>query len=183
CIVYGADELYIKAGRDFPPLAEYGDFPQLENGVGMVPLFLHQAKKIRMPQQAQEAGGTAEGNKGKGKRFITFTGSSFYPFLSRFIEKVRKSGVDIEVVELENSFFGKSVTVAGLLTGRDVIRSLSGMVKKGDVLLVPDIVLRTGDALFLDDVTIRDMEEVLGSKVVVIPSTPRGLMDAVVGPV
>ncbi|MBZ0156091.1 MAG: DUF512 domain-containing protein [Alphaproteobacteria bacterium] len=171
CIVYGADELYIKAEREFPPLMEYGEFPQIENGVGMVPFFLHQAKRIRMSQ--------TEGSRGKKERFITFTGVSFYPFLSRFVEKIRKNGIDIEVVELENSFFGKSVTVAGLLTGRDVIRSLSGVVKKDDILLVPDIVLRTGDEIFLDDVSLRDMEEVLGVRTVVVPSTPRGLVDAV----
>jgi putative radical SAM enzyme (TIGR03279 family) len=166
-IVYGADELYIKAEAEFKPLREYGDLPQIENGVGMVPLFLHHSKRIRIPQ-----------GKGK-KRFITFTGSSFYPYLSRFAEKLAKSGFDIHVVAVENTYFGKSVTVAGLLTGRDVMKALSDSVKMDDILLVPDVVTKEGEEVFLDDVSSRDLEDLLGVQTVLIPSTPKGLLDAV----
>jgi putative radical SAM enzyme (TIGR03279 family) len=166
-IVYGADELYIKADMEFSSLKEYGDLPQIENGVGMVPLFLHQAKKVKIPQV-----------KGS-KRFVTFTGTSFYPYLSRFIDRVKKAGIDIEATAVENTFFGRSVTVTGLLTGRDLMKSLSEMVKKDDMLLVPDVVMKEGDQLFLDNVTLRELEEILDVKAVVIPSNPKGLMDAV----
>jgi putative radical SAM enzyme (TIGR03279 family) len=166
-IVYGADELYIKAGTEFPPLREYGDLPQIENGVGLVPLFLHQSKRIKIPQ-------------GDGRRrFVTFTGASFYPYLSRFAERLGKSGIDIDVVGVENMYFGRSVTVAGLLTGRDVMRSLPERVKKDDILLIPDVVMREGDALFLDDVSLGDLEDLLGTKTVLIPATPKGIVDAV----
>ncbi len=166
-LVYGADELYIKAEKEFKPLREYGELPQIENGVGMVPLFLHQAKKIKIP-----------GGKGS-KKFITFTGTSFFPYLSRFIDKLKKAGMDIDAGAVENTFFGKSVTVAGLLTGRDVMKALSETVRKDDILLVPDVVMKEGDQVFLDDVTLHDLEEILGIKAVVIASTPKGLVDAV----
>lgn len=166
-IVYGADELYIKAEADLRPFREYGDLPQIENGVGMVPLFLQQSKRMKIPQ-----------GKGK-KKFITFTGTSFYPYLSRFADKLTKSGYEIAVIAVENMFFGRSVTVAGLLTGRDVMRALSDTVKEEDILLVPDVVMREGDERFLDDVSIGDLEDLLGVKVVLIPSTPKGLVDAV----
>ena len=165
-IVYGADELYIKAEEEFKPLREYGDLPQIENGVGMVPLFLHQAKRVKVPQ--------AKGSK----KFVTFTGTSFLPYLSRFIDKLKKAGTDIDATAVENTFFGKSVTVAGLLTGRDVMRSLSEVVKKGDTLLVPDVVMREGDQVFLDNVTLQDLEEILEIEAVLIESTPKGLVDA-----
>jgi len=166
-IVYGADELYIKAEEEFKPLREYGDLPQIENGVGMVPLFLHQAKRIKIPQ--------AKG----GRKLVTFTGTSFFPYLSRFIDKLKKAGADIDATAVENTFFGKSVTVTGLLTGRDVMRSLSEAVKKDDVLLVPDVVMKEGDQVFLDNVTLHDLEDILGIKAVAIPSSPKGLVDAV----
>lgn len=166
-IVYGSDELYIKAEASFPPLAGYGDLPQLENGVGMVPLFNHQAKKMKVP--------VASGKK----RFVTFTGTSFYPYLSKYIERVSRGGIDIEAVPVENNFFGTSVTVTGLLTGRDIVRSLSGSIRKDDILLIPDVTMREGDELFLDDVSRQDVEDVLGAKAIVIESTPKGILDAI----
>ncbi len=166
-VVYGADELYIKAGLEFKHVREYADLPQIENGVGMVPLFLHQAKKVKLPQVKST------------RRFITFTGTSFFPFLLKFIERLRKIDVDIDAVEVENTYFGKSVTVAGLLTGRDVIKSLSERVRKEDVLLVPDVVMRGGEDVFLDDVSLRDLEDLLGARTIAISSTPKGLVDAV----
>lgn len=166
-LVYGADELYIKAEADFPQLSEYGELPQLENGVGLVPSFLHQARKIKIPQIAAKG------------RFITFTGLSFYPYLAKFIERLRKNNIDIEVLPIENTFFGKSVTVTGLLTGRDILKKLSDIIKKDDTLLIPDIVMRDGDGILLDDISQQDFDEVLGIKSLVIPSTPKGIINAV----
>ncbi|NTU42635.1 MAG: DUF512 domain-containing protein, partial [Nitrospirales bacterium] len=126
-IVYAADELYIKAEAPFPALKEYGELSQIENGVGLVPLFLQKARRIKIPAQAEATGK---------QRFITFTGVSFYPYLLKFISRLRRQGIDIEAVAVENSFFGRSVTVTGLLTGRDVMQTLSGRLQKDDILLV-----------------------------------------------
>ncbi|MFZ5996935.1 MAG: DUF512 domain-containing protein [Nitrospirota bacterium] len=166
-IVYGADELYIKAGIDTPPLKEYGELPQIENGVGLVPLFLHQMRKVRIPK--------TDGLR----RFITFTGVSFYPFLSKFVAKLKRGGIDIEAVAVENTFFGSSVTVTGLLTGRDVIKALSGRVQRNDILLIPDVVMREGDEVFLDDVSRQDIEDVLGIEAHIIEATPKGIVETI----
>ncbi|MBM4137135.1 MAG: DUF512 domain-containing protein [Nitrospira sp.] len=170
-IVYGADELYIKAEQIFPPLKDYGDMPQIENGVGMVPLFLSSAKKLktsRLPFQKKKA--------------LTFTGISFYPFLKRFAEKLsEREGLHIEVVPVENKFFGTSITVTGLLTGRDVIRALSERTDSHEIILVPDIVLKNGDDTFLDDIALQDMEKTLGMPVRKIESTPHGLVNGMTG--
>lgn len=167
-IVFASDEMYIKAEKPFPPIVHYEDFPQIENGVGMIPKFLHQAKKITLKDLIKNP-----------KSFITFTGVSFYPYLAGFIKRLKKSGVDISVVEIENSFFGNTVTVAGLLTGRDVIKTLADIVKKNDILLIPDVVMKEGENIFLDDVSAQDIEEVLGVRAFVIESTPLGLVNAI----
>lgn len=167
-IVYASDELFIAAEAEFAPLSEYGDLPQVENGVGMTPLFMHQARREKIPQVKVK------------KRFIVFTGVSFYPYLLKFVGRLKKAGIDIEALPVENTFFGKSITVTGLLTGRDVMKSLAEKVRKGDILLVPDVVMREGDDVFLDDISVGDIEELLGVQVIVINSTPRGLVDAVV---
>jgi len=166
-IVYSADELYIKAEAEFPSLNEYGDLPQIENGVGMIPQFMHQAKRVKIP------------HLGTNKRFVTFTGISFYPYLTRFIEKLKKSGADIQAVPVENTFFGKSITVTGLLTGRDVIKTLHDFIKKDDILLIPDVVMKEGEEVFLDDIAKKDLEDLLAVTAVVVESTPKGLVDAV----
>lgn len=166
-LVYAADEMYLIAHRPIPPLKYYRDLPQIENGVGMLAVFLNKAKHIRkfVPQ--------------KHKKFITFTGVSFYPFLKDFTHDLKKMGVDIEAVEVVNSLFGPSVTVAGLLTGGDIIKALGK--HRADVLLVPDVVLKDGDNVMLDDVSVGDLSSALNMRVEVVGSSPRGLVNAVKG--
>ena len=168
-IVYCSDEMYIKAEKTFPPLKEYGGLPQIENGVGMVPLFLSQAKKIRYPKKLS----------GK-NNFLTFTGVSFFPYLTKFINRVTEhEDVNIAVVPIENEFFGRSVTVTGLLTGRDIIKSLHDNTDLFDILIVPDVVLKEGDNMFLDNVSLRDIEDATGLKTVVTDGTPQGFIDTI----
>lgn len=168
-IVYGADELYIKAELPFPPIGQYDDTPQIENGVGLVPFFLHSARRVRVPQEKTEG------------RFITFTGLSFFPFLVPFVDRIRKNGTDIQLVAVGNGFFGSSVTVTGLLTGRDVMKALAGIVRPGDTVLIPDVTMREGEEIFLDDVSRHDIEDMLGVRAVIIGSTPSGLISALKG--
>lgn len=168
-VVYGSDELYMKADITLPNLKEYGDLPQIENGVGMVPQFLSQAKKLKI----------TEGVSHK-KHFLTFTGTSFYPFLKKFSDKLaEKENIHIDVVPVENTFFGKSITVAGLLTGRDVIKTLSDKLDGYKWLLVPDIVFKDGENVFLDDVSVKDIERALDIKVRVIESMPEGIIKGI----
>jgi putative radical SAM enzyme (TIGR03279 family) len=168
-VVYGADELYIKAEIPFPPLKEYGDFPQIENGVGMVALFMNRVRKLNMPKSLPRK-----------KRFLTITGMSFYPFLKKFLKLLNTEGFNIELLPVENKYFGTSVTVSGLLTGRDIIKTLLDRTDSKDVVLVPDVVLIEGENMFLDDITLKDMEEALGTAVKKIESTPEGLIQGIV---
>jgi putative radical SAM enzyme (TIGR03279 family) len=168
-VAYGADELYIKAEHPFPPLKEYGELPQIENGVGMVPLFMSLVKKLKLPKTLQRK-----------KRFLTFTGLSFYPFLKKFIEKLsEKENLNIDVIPVENKFFGASITVTGLLTGRDVIKTLSDKIGTHEMILVPDTVMKNGEDIFLDNITLKDMEESFNIPVKKIKSTPEGLIEGI----
>jgi NifB/MoaA-like Fe-S oxidoreductase len=115
-------------------------------------------------------------------KFLTFTGVSFYPFLKKFIDRLsEKEHIAIDVFPVENNFFGKTVTVAGLLTGRDIIKSLHDNTDSYEVLLVPEVTLMEDKDLFLDDVSLKDVEEATGLKAVRTEATPQGLVDAIAG--
>ncbi|MDI6744693.1 MAG: DUF512 domain-containing protein [Thermodesulfovibrionales bacterium] len=177
-VVYGADELYIKGGVNFPALSEYGELPQIENGVGMVQLFMSQSRKIGH----SASGGSSLSHQIKKKKVLTFTGISFYPYLKKITDKLlEKEGININVIPVENTFFGKAITVTGLLTGRDVIRELLDKTDGHECLFIPDVVFRDGEDVFLDDISRKDVEDALGIKVKVIESTPEGIMKGMEG--
>jgi putative radical SAM enzyme (TIGR03279 family) len=159
-----ADEFYLKAGIPFPPLRDYGDLPQIENGVGMVPLFL------------REAGRTVRAARPVGDfRVTVVTGVSSFQFIGEFLALLgEKTGLTIVPVAVENRLFGESVTVSGLVTGNDIVEALAG-VDIGRALLVPDVMLKEGEGVFLDDVSLETLEERLRCKVLPFDSTPQGL--------
>lgn len=167
-LVYGADELYIKDGRAFPPLDEYEGLPQLENGVGMVALFMDDERNMEIIKP-----------EGSPPGCLTFTGASFFPFLDGFAGRLNDAGHDIKPVLIENDFFGRTVTVAGLLSGRDVMDQLRPHARGRQRLVIPDVVLREGELDFLDGVKVEDVSRELGIEVVVVESSPYGLMDGV----
>jgi putative radical SAM enzyme (TIGR03279 family) len=162
-----ADEFYLKAGLPFPPIKKYGDFPQIENGVGMVPLFMQEAGRV-----VRRAKPVAP------FRATVVTGVAAFPFVSDFVAQVvEKTGVEIVSVGVENRLFGDSVTVSGLVAGNDIIAAVAGH-DLGSCLLVPDVMLKEGAGMFLDDVTLAELERRVGSRVVVFDSTPGGFYRA-----
>ncbi len=166
-VVHLSDEFYLKADIPFPGINEYGDLPQLENGVGLVPVFQNSAKKIKLPKKIEP------------KKIATFTGTSFSPFLEEYVKKLNTiEGLKLEVFKIENKFFGPSVNVAGLLTGKDILKTIVGKTKS-DCLLVPSVTLRDGQDVFLDNITIKDMEESLGMNVRPVEATPAGLLKGI----
>lgn len=158
-----ADEFYLKGALPFPPIREYGDFPQIENGVGMVPLFMKEAAQL-----LRRAGSLGR------FRATVVTGISSFEFVSDFLEKLGgKSGLDLVAIPVKNRLFGAAVTVSGLLSGGDIIAALQGH-DIGAVLLIPDVMLKEGESIFLDDVSLDDLERQTGSRVAVFDSTPVG---------
>jgi putative radical SAM enzyme (TIGR03279 family) len=164
-----ADEFYIKAGMPFPSLAQYGDLPQVENGVGMIPLFLREAeetlrtvRRIATPPEA-----------------TIVTGESPYPFLRDYVERLAaRTGAVLHLVAVPNLLFGESVTVTGLVTGADIIAALRGR-QVGDAVIVPDVMLKEGAGVFLDDLSVAGLQDALGVTVLVADATPAGLYRSV----
>jgi NifB/MoaA-like Fe-S oxidoreductase len=149
--VFLGDEIYIMAKEPLPPIGHYRDFPQIENGVGMVRTFLKQfnaalKKKVRL----EKARGTI------------CTGKVFYPYLK---ESVARLGGRLKVVAVESRFWGPGIGVAGLLTGSDFISALKGNVH-GDFVVLPSESMIGDEGLFLDDLTRADVEKELGVEVV-----------------
>jgi putative radical SAM enzyme (TIGR03279 family) len=166
-IVHLADEFYLRANVPLPPLKEYGDLPQIENGVGLLPQFLQSARKVKLPRKIPP------------RKVAIVTGVSFRPFLMEYASRLKTiEGLDMDVFGVENRFFGPSVTVAGLLTGKDIAKSIVGKTK-ADYLLIPSVMLKNGTDTFLDDVTLHDLQESTGMKVLSFEPTAEGLMRAV----
>ena len=164
--VYAADELYLAAGRAFPPLTDYETLPQLENGIGLVARFRDQAAGVLAQARPLDLPPVA-----------LVTGISAADELRTFCaELASRSGVHIEVIAVPNRFFGGAVTVTGLLTGSDILAALSGGVPAG-VLLLPEVLLREGSEMLLDDITCDELEQRLGVRVEVVPAEPWGIWD------
>lgn len=155
-LVYAADEFYLKAEREMPHYSEYGDFPQLDNGVGMWALFEKEANDalsdIAEPQTL--------------RKISCVTGVAAAPLLKATVDKAVNiwHNLSCEVYPVTNNFFGDKITVAGLVTGQDIIAQLKGK-DLGEELLVPANMLRFERDLFLDDVSVSELEKELNVKV------------------
>ncbi len=164
--VFAADEFYLNAGMAFPDLVAYEDLCQLENGVGMIPLFREESEQVldeALPLTAVTVS--------------TVTGQSAAPELQTFVDALgEKTGVRILLHVIQNDFFGGHVSVTGLIAGEDIVKQLRGL-PLGDVLMIPDVMLKEGADVFLDDLSLSDLERELKVPVVKIVSSPWGLLE------
>lgn len=172
-VVYGADELYIKAHLPIPEDEYYDSYPQLDNGVGLMRLlsveFLAALSYTDIPSEVE--------------KFTVATGVSAAPFIRKLIDELAKKCNNIngsEVYEVKNDFFGETIDVAGLVTGGDLIKTLSGK-SLGKRLLIPSVMLRHGENVFLDDVSVCDVERELGVTVVPVENDGDALLSAMLG--
>lgn len=138
--VYGSDELYLLAGRELPPAAHYGDFSQIENGVGSITSLRDRVRAGlgRLPRL-------------DGRRIGVVTGKAMAPsIMPELLAQLRETtGATFEMIETENSLFGPTVTTAGLLVGADIRRALDGRADL-DLALIPAETINQ-DGIFLDD--------------------------------
>jgi len=156
-VVYCADELYIKAGLPLPGDEYYEDYPQLENGVGMVALFREEFLAALEQAEPPDAPGSCS----------VATGMAALPYIRELVDLAREKcpSLRCEVYGIENTLFGGQVDVAGLLPGGDLIRGLKGK-DLGKRLLFPASMLRREGDLFLDDLTPEDVGKALGVSVI-----------------
>lgn len=155
-LAYPSDEFYLLAERDFPDEDFYGEYNQLDNGVGMCTLL-----------KSEFLSALEETKAFKINREVTIaTGESAYSLLTELTKKAEEKfkGLKVNVVKIENKFFGTTVTVAGLLTGQDLKEQLKSK-NLGEELLIPRVSLRNEGDKFLDDITLDELSEYLNVKV------------------
>ncbi len=150
--VFLADEFYLRAGVPLPGSAHYGDYPQIEDGVGMVRRFI--AETDKMLKRDLNAGFEIKPGSLHG---TVATGELFYPILSRCVSEINeRCRTRLKVVGLRNEFFGEEVTVAGLISGGDVLAARYSI--EGNFLIVPEQACLKSGHVFLDDLTIESLE-------------------------
>ena len=174
---YASDEFYIKAGLPIPREDEYDGYPQLENGVGM--LRCHREEFLRALGRAKAA---FPKNRFSGRTVSLATGVLAYDHIKGLCRAAEKAfrGLHCEVYSVENDFFGRTVTVSGLVTGGDLIKKLKGRVC-GQTLIIPCNMLRYERDLFLDGTDIRDVEDATGAELVIAESDGADLLCRILG--
>lgn len=140
-LVYLADEFFIKTGNEIPDRKYYDDFPQYENGIGMIRTLLDEIKNIK---DIKHTNG----------RHAIITGVSAYPYLN-ILKKKLEPAIQVEVYTVKNEFFGPTVTVSGLLSGHDIKRKITNLDKEYDRIILPPNCVNESK-LFLEDEIISD---------------------------
>lgn len=170
--VFPSDEFFIIANRPIPPMEYYEDFPQYENGVGMVRSLIDEFEKAI--EVAEWEGG---------ERHVSLaTGYSAYGVIKSLAEMAEKhfSLLKCDVYRIRNDFFGETITVAGLITAQDLIAQLKGK-DLGDNLIISSSMVRRDSTEFLDDLTIKDVENALNVKIRHVPNDGYEFLDAIMG--
>lgn len=173
--IHASDEWYITAERDFPEEERYDGYIQLENGVGMMRLFI---------EEFEEAVRHLEG-KPMERTLTIATGKLTYSTIFQFSERLMKlyPGLTVHVYAIRNDFFGETITVSGLITGQDLVKQLLEYkeqgVDLGPTLLIPSNMLRTGEEVFLDDMTVQQVEKALDMHLTAIEPGGQDFVDAV----
>lgn len=156
-MVYPADEFYLLAKRELPPTDFYEDYPQYENGVGLL---------RSLGDELESALDSYNEEITKSRTVTLVTGAAAYDFHVMLTEKIMRKfpKVKINTEKIINYFFGETITVAGLITAGDLINQLKGK-NLGDELIIPKVMLKADEPVFLDDLTVSDVEEALNIKV------------------
>ncbi len=149
------DEIYLRAGQAVPKRSHYGEYPQIEDGVGMVRAFhdefaalIKRLERKKLGQQGNAAG-------------TIFTGSLFAPVLQPLIDKLNaRFCTKLSVAAVSNGYFGGDVSVAGLLTGRDLVAAREKI--SGEFVLIPKQMLKSDEAIMLDGMSMGEAEKEIG---------------------
>ena len=148
--IYLGDEFYLLAEKELPPVEFYDDFPQIENGIGMTRNFIEEFLSMRNGNTMRNAQGVMRNNN---LVIDVISGTSFAKVLKNLVKSP-----NVNILPVENKFFGNKVNVSGLLTGGDIIEALKG--GKRDLILIPATALKSGEEIFLDDVTLAELRKI-----------------------
>ena len=170
---YAADEFYLISGRKIPEYEFYGDFLQLENGVGMWAM---------VKSQAAEALDDLEKTKVDNRNITVITGVASYPLIEQIAKKCEEKvrGLKVSVRKIINNFFGEMITVAGLITATDIYEQLKD-VDLGDEMLIPSSMLNSEGDMFLDSITVDELSEKLNVKIVATECDGYSIIKSIIG--
>jgi len=149
------DEIYLRAGSSVPARTHYGDYPQIEDGIGMVRSFNNEFSTLlrRLERQPLE--------KPDGFYGTVLTGTLFAPVLKQSIESLNtRFHTRLNVAGVDNTYFGGDVSVAGLLTGRDLVAARDHI--QGDFVIIPRSTLKSDEEIMLDGMKLADLQQTLG---------------------
>lgn len=157
-LAMASDEFFIKADYPIPETKYYGTFSQIEDGVGALRLLLDDFEKTKkkLPKSIK-----------KQKKILFATSQSSVKVMSKILDELNKiENLECSLFELKNNFFGENVTVAGLITGEDLINQLKD--QKIENLVIPSIMLRPYSEDFLDGTTLSNVQKELNCTLHVI---------------
>ncbi len=166
-----ADEFFFKAKRQVKPADFYGDYPQLENGVGMTRKLVDELEACLEERE----------NK---MTLLVVTGTSAQGLIGQLCQRVEKycKCLKTHVIGVVNEFFGPTVNCSGLLTGGDVVRAVKAFDKPFDEVVIPGTMLREFEDVFLDGMTVDEMEKATGKRVRITAGTGESFFDALTLP-
>ena len=171
--IHASDEWYILAEREMPEEGRYDGYIQLENGVGMLRL-LHEEVMDALDEKTDD---------GKEEELSIATGRLPYPYLDKLVKEIMKiyPGRKVHIYPIRNDFFGEKITVAGLITGQDLIAQLKDK-PLGDRLILPVVMFKSGEEVFLDDITKTQAEDALQIPINIVKSSGYDLVNAILDP-
>ncbi len=163
-----ADEWFLIAGQPLPAAEHYEDYPQIDNGVGSIRLFLQQFEQAAqaLPHRIQQP-----------CSYTWVVGNTVAQAFRPIVDRLNQiEGLHITLAALASDYWGQSMTVTGLLTGQDILAALQGK-NLGDGLLLPQLMLKHGTQEFLDDTTVEQLSEALGYPIYSVGGGAADLID------
>lgn len=169
--VYLSDEFYIAAEHDFPSYNSYDGFPQLENGVGLT---------VKLNKEVDDRLNELSGDD-KRDSVTIITGVSASDNLSKISQKINKKypNIKIKIETIINEFFGEKITVAGLITGIDILKQVDTNAL-GAKVIIPEVMLKSDEDIFLDDVLLTEIEEKFNHEIIVVKNDGYELINRII---
>ncbi|SKA76126.1 putative radical SAM enzyme, TIGR03279 family [Clostridium sp. USBA 49] len=162
-----SDEFYVMAGMEVPNEEFYGEYEQLEDGIGMIRIF-----KSNIKRSLKKLKKNVKGD------FTIVTGVSAFDTIKEAADQIMKlnNKIKLNVIKITNKFFGETITVAGLLTGQDIIEKLKEC-NLGQYIIISKNMLKSDEKIFLDDIKVEDIEKIFGKKILIAEYTGEDLID------
>ena len=171
--VHASDEWFITAGMPIPAADYYEGYGQLENGVGMVRSLMDEVEETLQSMEGDD----------REKELSIATGVLVAPILRELIGSIQKKfpKITVHLYAIVNHFFGEEITVAGLVTGTDLMEQLAGQ-PLGEYLCIPSVMIRPQEQDFLDDYTVNHVQSSLQTRIRIVKSDGASLVHSIIDP-